>query len=206
MERYVEGDKRAFVELHALLTPPLRGFLIKLVQDDAMAEDLLQLALLKAHLARDRFEVRSADPDGAVEAWYFTIARNVAMDHLRKRSREQQRSARRSPGSEDPTATLVDDRPHVEDAALTREGAEEIIASVRTAIARLPPTQREIVELHKLRGMSMAEVAERLQIREGTLRVRAHRSYKTLARLLASSSVWCVVGLQIASHFARRGG
>jgi RNA polymerase sigma-70 factor (ECF subfamily) len=56
---------------------------------------------------------------------------------------------------------------------------------VRDAIARLPAGQREVVELHKLRGMSMAEVAERLRLREGAVRVRAHRAYKALARLLA---------------------
>lgn len=187
MEQYVEGDRRAFQQLHDLLRSPLRGFLVKLVRNEAAADDLLQVTLLKAHLARERFELRSGDPDAAVEAWYFTIARNVAMDHLRKQGREQRRTARGTADQPDVTERLVDAEPIAEAAALEQEHRDEIVANVRAAIEQLPPSQREIVELHKLRGMSMAEVAERLKIREGTLRVRAHRSYKALARLLGSS-------------------
>ncbi|TPV95546.1 MAG: RNA polymerase sigma factor [Myxococcales bacterium FL481] len=193
MEQYVEGDRRAFEELHDLLSSPLRGFLVKLVRSEAAADDLLQVTLLKAHLARERFEVRTGDPDAAVEAWYFTIARNVAMDHLRKQGRELRRQIMGAPDQTDVTDRLVDGDPIVEDRAVEREVRDEIIASVRAAIDKLPPSQREIVELHKLRGMSMAEVAERLQVREGTLRVRAHRSYKALARLLGSSKASQVV-------------
>ena len=60
------------------------------------------------------------------------------------------------------------------------------IERVRVAIAQLPSGQREVVELHKLQGMSMAQVSQRLQIREGAARVRAHRGYKALARLLGA--------------------
>lgn len=59
-----------------------------------------------------------------------------------------------------------------------------IIEEVRAAIAQLPLKLREVVELHRLKGMPMAEIAARLQVREGTLRVRAHRAYKARARLL----------------------
>ena len=50
------------------------------------------------------------------------------------------------------------------------------------ALAQLPAGQREIVELHKFQGLSMSEIATRLKIREGAVRVRAHRAYKALAR------------------------
>jgi RNA polymerase sigma-70 factor (ECF subfamily) len=181
MDRYCDGDPRAFHELHAALTPRLRGFLIKLVRDESTADDLLQLTFLKAHLARERFCVQGGDPDGSVRGWYFAIARNVALDHLRQRGRRERREAlREHDGQLEPS----DEQAAIEELAIAREQGEAVVARVREALAQLPPSQREVVELHKLQGMSMAEVAARLDIREGAARVRAHRGYKALARML----------------------
>lgn len=182
MDRYGDGDPRAFGQIHAALSPRLRGFLIKLVRDEPTAEDLLQLTFLKAHLARERFCLQGGDPDGAVQAWYFAIARNLALDHLRQRSRRSRRKVESQPDA--PELDLADASASLEDALVEHEQSKAIIEQVREAIAQLPAGQREVVELHKLQGMSMAEVAARLEIREGAARVRAHRGYKTLARLL----------------------
>jgi RNA polymerase sigma-70 factor (ECF subfamily) len=188
MERYVDGDPSAFSRLHGRLVPRLRGLLLKLVRDDAAVDDLVQLTLLKGHLARDRFVLPGGDPDGAVQAWYFAIGRNVAMDFLRERYRGERRHAEPGP-SGDGLAELPDAAPDPEALGERVEHEAEILERVRGAIARLPEGQREVVELHKLRGMSMAEVAERLRVREGAVRVRAHRAYKTLARLLAAKEL-----------------
>lgn len=184
MERYVDGDRRAFEALHIALSHRLRGFLLKLVHDEPACDDLLQLTLLKAHLARDRFRVPGGDPDGAVQAWYFAIARNVAMDFLRDRHRSKKREVGASNDENDPVGTLPDPTPTVQEHGEQVESEAIIVEEVRAAIALLPPKQREVVELHKLRGMSMADIASRLQVREGAIRVRAHRAYKALARLL----------------------
>lgn len=182
MDRYCDGDPRAFHQLHAALTPRLRGFLIKLVRDESTADDLVQLTFLKAHLARDRFCVQGQDPDGSVRGWYFAIARNAALDHLRQQGRRRRREAE-SPGAE-ADAELADEGASLEQLALAREHEQAVIERIREALAQLPPGQREVVELHKLEGLSMAEVAARLDIREGAARVRAHRGYKALARML----------------------
>ncbi len=184
MERYVDGDRRAFERLHAALEGRLRGFLIKLVRDDAACDDLIQLTLLKAHLARERFRVPGGDPDGAVQAWYFAIARNVAMDFLRDRHRKDKRRASGSEEGPDLVHELADQTPNVQERGEQTEQEQTIIDEVRAAIEQLPPKQREVVELHKLRGMSMADIAARLQVREGAIRVRAHRAYRALARVL----------------------
>jgi RNA polymerase sigma-70 factor, ECF subfamily len=183
MDRYCDGDPRAFQELHAVLCRSLRGFLFKLVRDESTADDLLQLTFLKAHLARERFFVQGRDADNAVLGWYYAIARNVALDHLRQRERRARRTVDlvRDDGSE---LELADTGATIEETAIQGERGEAVITRVREAIAQLPKGQREVVELHKLQGMSMAEVAERLDIREGAARVRAHRGYKALARLL----------------------
>ena len=196
MERYIDGDKLAFARLHARLAPRLRGFLVKLTRDDAASDDLLQLTLLKAHLARERFAPAGGDPDGAVQGWYFAIARNVAMDHLRTRYRagENQDDA-----SESALSEVSDDAASPEEARASAQNEQAIVEQVREAIAALPAGQREVVELHKLRGMSMAEVAARLQVREGAVRVRAHRAYRALARLLQPKALSFVLAV-LSSH------
>ncbi len=193
MDRYVDGDPTAFRRLHARLEPRLRGFLMKLVRDESAVDDLSQLTLLKAHLARERFALQGGNPDGAVQGWYFAIARNVAMDFLRDRYRGERRRAG-AEDEEDPVATLADEGPNAEQLGQMAEDEAEIVERVRAAIRCLSPGQREVVELHKLRGMSMAQIAERLQIREGAVRVRAHRAYRALARLLGSRPA-ALVGL-----------
>lgn len=183
MDLYLDGDERAFVALHAALTPRLKAFLVHFVRDGAAADDLVQATWLKAHLARDRFEARGPGPDGAVQAWYFTIARNLALDHLRGQGRERRRREPDDP-AHDTLSELPDGLPNAEELQVGRAEAQEIAERVQVALARLPAGQREIVELHKLQGMTMAEIAARLQIREGAVRVRAHRAYKALARWL----------------------
>ena len=173
MDRYIDGDKAAFAALHAAIDPRLRSFLRRIVRDSAAADDLVQATWLRAHLARERFEARGPS-DGAVLAWYFTIARNLALDHLRARARERVH------------ASLPDDvadaMPTVEEERVGSEEAHALKTRLHAALTRLPAGQREIVEMHKLREMTMAEVAARLRIREGTARVRAHRAYVALAQ------------------------
>lgn len=182
IDAYVDGDARAFGRLHDRLAPRLKRLLVGLVRDASLADDLVQVTFLKAHLARDRFEVRRGDPDVAVQAWYSAIARNVGLDHLRDAARARERTSGADVDS-------VQD-PHLapEAAAIDREEAVEVIERVHAAIAALPVSQQEVIELHKLRGLSMAEIAEKLQIREGALRVRAHRAYRALAKALRSST------------------
>ena len=183
MERYVDGDDRAFGELHARLEPRVRGLVRRRISDPEAASDLVQAIFVKAHLARGRFtSPEGADPDRAVVVWYSAIARNAAIDALRKiyrRRAHAQQVSDKVTGEQ--FERIVDEQPDVETRMSDREQRDEIRALVREAVDSLPPMQREVLELHKLQGLSMREISERLSVREGTLRVRAHRAYKAFA-------------------------
>lgn len=170
MERYVDGDPSAFDALFEQLQTPLRGCLRRWLRTDDKVEDALQNTLLKLHKSRERY--RRGAP---VLPWVMTIARNVALDYLRSRVSKERNL------DEESAARIVDDRPVVD---WSEEDEKEVVAAVREAVEQLPPASREVVRLHKLEGRSMAEVAEILGINEGAARVRAHRGYKALARLL----------------------
>lgn len=193
MEAYIDGDEHAFNRLHGWLEPRIRGFLRKQVPDPERCDDIVQLTFLKAHGARDRFAVPSladgrrpsaTEADRAVAAWYFAIARNVAMDALRQQYRTEHRQVRHDPDGEISLEDFKDATPNAEERTMEEEEERAIRDAVSAAVAQLPTTQREVIELHKLRGLSMAEVAQRLELREGAVRVRAHRGYRTLVRLL----------------------
>lgn len=170
MERYVDGDAAAFDKLFVHLRPAISGSLRRWLRTDDKVDDALQTTLLKLHKSRGRY--RRGAP---VLPWVLTIARNVALDHLRSRVSKERTL------DDEAAARIPDDRPLID---WSEEDEKAVIAAVRDAIAQLPPASREVVRLHKLEGRPMSEVAEILGIKEGAARVRAHRGYKALARLL----------------------
>lgn len=170
MERYVDGDARAFDQLYTTLQGPLRASLMWWLRREDRVEDAFQITIMKLHASRERYR-RGA----AVLPWVMTIARNVALDRLRSK-REKDRAL--EPEELD---QLADPAEPVEDEA---QDEAEIVAAVRAAVDALPPATREVVRLHKLEGRAMSEIAEQLGIKEGAVRVRAHRGYKALAKQL----------------------
>jgi RNA polymerase sigma-70 factor (ECF subfamily) len=192
MRAYLAGDERALARLFRALAPRLRPRLSAHVVDASRIDDLLQLTFVKAHQYRERFQWGEGDPDRAVLRWYLLVARNVSIDDLRHRARARRRLEQiqldglthahlafvGSSDQGDAEAELVDD-----------ERRAATVARVREAVASLPRAQREIIEMHKLRGLSTVELAEQLHVRPGTLRVRAHRAYRRLAELLAPPAV-----------------
>lgn len=172
MERYADGDPRAFDRLFAELEGPVRGSLRRWLRTDDKVDDAFQTTLLKLHASRARY--RRGAP---VLPWVLTIARNVALDHLRSRVAKER-------SLDDEAAARIPDR-EVEPPLWRQEDEREVTRAVQNAVDQLPASSRHVVRLHKLEGRSMAEVAEILGIKEGAARVRAHRGYKALARLLS---------------------
>ena len=188
MRRYVDGDARAFSELHARLSPRVTGLVRRRISNPETAKDLEQAIFAKAHLARHRFATpEGRDPDRAVWTWYATIARNASVDALRKVYRQRAHAIQIDSSTEESlVARLQSDTLNAEEQIVSMQERELIRESVREAIAALPASQREVVQLHKLEGLSMREISERLDVREGTLRVRAHRAYKSLTERLSA--------------------
>ena len=174
MKRYVEGDAGAFRELYALVAPRLLGYLIKMARSRAVADDLLQQTFLKVHRARGAYVV-GADP----LPWMYAIAHRTFIDEARRAKRAVVQPA-------------GDDVPEVA-AGLTGESADrrdeprvdpELARAALDALAELPVQQRQAVVLTKLDGKSVAEAAQIAGTTVGAMKVRAHRGYEALRRLL----------------------
>lgn len=175
MQRYQEGDAHAFRELYALVAPRLLGYLMKMARSRPLAEDLLQQTFLKVHRARAAY-VRGADP----VPWMYSIAHRTFIDEIRR----DKRAIVKVGG---------DDLPEVA-ADITGESADrrddpadpELARAALDALAELPAHQREAVVLTKLDGKSVAEAAEIAGTTVGAMKVRAHRGYEALRKVLGA--------------------
>ena len=184
MQRYIGGDDAAFPMIYRRLAPRVRGQIRSRPVADDEVDDLVQATFLRAHAARERYVTPAGDAEEAAAAWYCAIARNLVLSHLRKRGRDRLEVG---PGAELTLRRTVTSDPNVEAGALEHERLVETQELVKQSLAQLPSTQREVVEMHKLRRLPMDEVARRLGITCGAVRVRAHRAYRRLAKLLAAA-------------------
>jgi RNA polymerase sigma-70 factor (ECF subfamily) len=162
MARHASGDEDAFEVLYDELAPRLYGFLRRLLREGASAEDALHQTFLQIHEARGRFA------EGAeVEPWAFAIARRVAIDAFRRGRRERPAGAGEA---------LEEWRPNPFPDGEEAARAAELSRRLREELERLPPLQREALLLVRHEGLSLAQAAQALGIREGALRVRLHRA------------------------------
>ncbi|MCR6628968.1 MAG: sigma-70 family RNA polymerase sigma factor [Magnetospirillum sp.] len=151
----------------------VRGVLLRLVRDEALADDLVQEALLRATRA-----AATLRGEAAPATWLTAIALNLARDHFR--------AAKRAPTTALEEAGELPAPDHPEAEILQAEMSACILAHV----ARLPERQREAVLLHHFAGLSHREMAGPLGVSEGNARVILHRG---LAALRASLSRECVL-------------
>ena len=175
MQRYCDGDASAFRELYALVAPRLLGYLLKMARERALADDLLQQTFMKVHRARAAY-VRGADP----LPWIYSIAHRTFIDEARKHKRAVVRVGDAEELPEVPAGLTGESDDRRDD----DRADPELVTATLDALAELPDQQREAVVLTKLDGKSIAEAAQIAGTTPGAMKVRAHRGYEALRKLL----------------------
>jgi RNA polymerase sigma-70 factor (ECF subfamily) len=167
MERFCRGEGDAFDALFSRHAKALYLYLLRMVSNEALAEDLLQATFLAFVRAR-----RSYQAGSRVAPWLYSIAANAARDSRRRLQRclEESTPNGRAPAQ----GGFVEPSPI--DPGLSR--------LVKQALEQLPPAQREAVLLHRFHELSFAEIAAAAGTSEGAAKVRAHRGYEKLRTLL----------------------
>ncbi|MBY8883932.1 RNA polymerase sigma factor [Streptomyces sp. PTM05] len=163
------GDETAFRTVYRTVHPRLLAYVRTLV-GDADAEDVASEAWLQITRDLGRF---TGDAD-RFRGWTATIARNRALDHIRKVGR------RPLPGGDETVLHGIPDR---------SDTADEALASLATGramalISRLPADQAEAVVLRAVVGLDAKSAAQVLGKRPGAVRTSAHRGLRRLAELL----------------------
>jgi len=152
----------AFDALYRESRDDVYAYVASLLRDGPAAEEVTATAFERAYRKRGRF-----DPGrGERRAWLFGIARNAALDELRRRGRQAELSA--EPGD------LA--------AAPAHESAEESARrlAVAAGLARLEPRERELIALKFFAGLANAEIAAVLGVSESNAGTKLHRAVTKL--------------------------
>jgi RNA polymerase sigma-70 factor (ECF subfamily) len=181
MLRVRDGDEDSFRVLLDKHRNPLCHFLYRMVQDQAVCEELAQEVFLRIYKARQSYE-----PTARFTTWMFRIATHLALNWLRdeKNERAQERlDAGRGDdrGGELPAREVADRRPTVEQHMVYQARLQEI----RDAIGKLPEKQRAAVLMHKYEEMEYAQIANVLECSESAVKSLLFRAYETLRARLA---------------------
>ncbi len=165
MVRYQNGEAVAVEELVRRLSPPLVRFFYR-TAGVGEAEDLLQDCWIRIHKSRHTY--RATEP---VLPWIFAIARHTGLDGYRKRRRI---ASHEILVSEPPDSAANPEQPR------PREDTDRFAQIV----AELPESQREVLIMLKVSGMSLEDIARATSSTVGSVKQKAHRAYERLRQTL----------------------
>ena len=178
MMRVKQGDTDAFAELVDKYKQPVMNLIYRTLRDATEAEDLAQNVFLQVYKSAHRYRVSAK-----FSTWLFTIARNLCLNEIRRRSRH-------------PAESL--DAPHPENAEQPRHQFEdtrnllppeqllhgELERKIEQALAELPENQRTAVLLCRQEELSYEEIAEVLGCSLSATKSLIHRGRETLKEKL----------------------
>ena len=170
--RIAAGDRLAMQVLYARHHVRVFRFVLRLVQDEATAEDLISEVFLEVWRHADRFERRST-----VSTWMLGIARFKALAARRRRRAEV---------LDDKTAAAIADPA---DNPATELEKKDIGTLIRKCLTKLPARHREIIDLAYYHEKSLEEVAEIVGIPKNTVKTRMLSARTRLAGLLKGAGI-----------------
>jgi RNA polymerase sigma-70 factor (ECF subfamily) len=178
MLRVKRGDRAAFAELVGKYRQPLFNFIFRTLRDETETEDVAQNTFLQVYKSRARYR-RTAK----FSTWLFTIARNLCLNEIRRRSRHPAESL-------EETHTEHDDQPQrqYEDKKvfLPTENVlhGELARKIEAALDELPENQRTAILLCRQDEVSYEEIAEILDCSLSATKSLIHRGRETLKEKL----------------------
>ena len=170
IQRIAQGDQLSMRTLFARHRVALYHWLLRIVDDETLAEDLLSEVFLDVWRQAAFFEARSA-----VSTWLLAIARYKALSARRRRPDAE---------LDERTVSTVPDSTDDPEIALQKKNRAE---ALRQSLARLSPEHREVIDLVCYHGKSVKEVAEIVGINAATAKTRMFYARKRLAELVASA-------------------
>ena len=170
--RIAGGDRLAMQVLFARHHVRVYRFVLRLVRNEATAEDLISEVFLDVWRQAGKFEGRSA-----VSTWMLSIARFKALSALRRRPEEE---------LDDETAERIEDQSDDPETALAKKDKGALLRQCLTALSA---EHREIIDLVYYHEKSVEEVAGIVGIPEATVKTRMFYARKKLSELLKEQGI-----------------
>ncbi len=164
--RAQNGDKDAYGAIYNLYYKQIYRYCYFNLRDRALAQDIVQETFLKAWKSIASF---SQDRGGTIQAFLYRIARNLIIDHSRRRKNAK-----------------LEDHEHIETEGEIGESIDldREKEKLKEALGQLAERDRQIVILRFFEEMSFVEISKIVKVREGALRVRIHRILEKLKTII----------------------
>lgn len=187
MLRVKRGDAAAFEQLVDKYKQPVLNLVYRTLRDSSEAEDLAQNVFVQVFKSADRYRV-----EAKFSTWLFTIARNLCLNEIRRRSRHPAESleAAESPDDDFASRQFQDHKNTSAPDLLLRD---ELTSKVEEALASLPENQRTAILLYKEKDMSYEEISKVLDCSLSATKSLIHRGRETLKQILKpylKTGVW----------------
>jgi RNA polymerase sigma-70 factor (ECF subfamily) len=176
MLRVKEGDSASFALLLERHRTPVIHFLYRMVQSQAIAEELAQEVFLRVYRSRATYE-----PTAKFTTWLFRIATHLALNSLRDGKNEKGQESLDGDADGPSSIQVADRQPTIEQVLVRRVKLEEI----RRAVETLPEKQKAAVLMHKYEEMEYSQIARVLNCSESAVKSLLFRAYETLRSRLA---------------------
>jgi RNA polymerase sigma-70 factor (ECF subfamily) len=182
-----QGDTAAFAALVDKYKQPVMNFAYRMLRDATEAEDLAQMVFVQVYKSASRYEVASK-----FSTWLFTIARNLCLNEIRRRSRHPVESMEAThPAQEDQPARQFEDVKIASPPESLLHG--ELEEKIEQAVAELPENQRLAILLCRQDELSYEEIARVLGCSLSATKSLIHRGRETLKQKLKpflQTGVW----------------
>lgn len=176
VHKAAEGDHFAFEELVLKYQKPVYNLALRMCSNPEDALDLSQEAFIKAWRGLSSYRF-----DSAFSTWLYRLTSNVCIDFLRKKKKQATVPLTIvNDESEERELTIPDPAPNTEEQVITRIEHE----ALAEAMAQLEPEYRQALTLRVVNGLSYTEIAELLEIKEGTVKSRIARAREKMRKMM----------------------
>ncbi|HEY5298506.1 MAG TPA: sigma-70 family RNA polymerase sigma factor [Verrucomicrobiae bacterium] len=181
MLRAKRGDRAAFTELVEKYKQPVMNFVFRSLRDEAEAEDLAQNVFLQVYKSRARYQQTAK-----FSTWLFTIARNLCLNEIRRRSRHPAESLEETFSENESRDGGTQKQFEDKKVFLPTENVlhGELAQKIEEALAELPENQRSAILLCRQDKLSYEEIAEVLDCSLSATKSLIHRGRETLKEKL----------------------
>ena len=176
IKRVLDGNRNAFEDLVVDNQKNVYNLALKMTKNEDDALDISQEAFIKAYRLLDTFR-----GDSRFSVWLYRLTYNLCVDFLRKRPRRAAVSLSYQDDSSDVQDIEIPDLRNLPEDTVIRK---ETRRSIADCIGELNMKHREIIVMREINGMSYGEIAETLEVNEGTVKSRLARARNSLAGIL----------------------
>ena len=177
LEAVLAGDQTAYRGLVEKYQSRVFSMVYGMVRNREDARDITQEAFVKAYRNLEGFRLESS-----FYTWLYRIAMNLSIDHARKRKRREVSGFDESIASRDGDGGI--DAIHHEESPGKALERKQLLGRIMDAMQKLSDDQREVILLREVEGLSYKEIADVMDIPEGTVMSRLFYARKRLQKLL----------------------